>query len=340
MLNYSRILIGFAALAIVLFTGIEAWASAAASGTFTAEQTCEAFVSKNKRTNPDNTTITLGERYPVFEVNRPDRPSWYRVRIEGAQPPERWVDKRCGIAVVQIGDGERAATTTRSTMCNTAGLRDSFKLALSWQPAFCEGRPSKPECRIDRPSTYQARNFTLHGLWPNKKECGTDYNFCGEIRSKPGEFCDYPALELFTAVRDDLERVMPSAAAGSCLQRHEWFKHGTCQTEWSVDEYYIRAIDMTRQFNESGVAYFMARNIGQVVSEEAFFQRVDCALGMGSHQRLQLKCKNGNLVDVYINLPADIGAEEDLGEIIARAEPSFRSDCGGQFRVDPIGLRN
>ena len=340
MRKCTRRYVGVAVLAMVMFTDSEAWASAAATGTFTAERSCAAYVSMNKRTNPDNTSITQGERYPVFEVNRADRPSRYRVLIEGAQPPERWVHKSCGIAVVQIGTGQRETTTIRTSVCNTAGLKDSFKLALRWQPAFCEGRPKEPECRIDQHSTYQARNFTLHGLWPNKKECGTGYNFCGEMRSKPRGFCDYPALDLLTAVRDDLEKVMPSAAAGSCLQRHEWFKHGTCQTQWSVDEYYMRAIDMTRQFNESGVAYFMARNIGKVISEEVFFRKVDCALGAGTRHRLQLKCKHGNLVDVYINLPAEMGAGEDLGAIIDRAEPSFHSNCGGQFRVDPIGLNN
>ena len=84
----------------------------------------------------------------------------------------------------------------------------------------------------------------------------------------------------------------------------------------------------------------MARNIGKVVSEEAFFKKVDCAFGAGTHERLQLKCKNGNLVDVYINLPAEIDPGEDLSKTIARAEPSFNSNCGGQFRVDPIGLTN
>ncbi len=316
-----------------------ATASTPAFGSITATQTCEAFVSKNKRTNPDRIRLEIDRVYSVFEANKPSNPSWFRIRVDGASPKERWISKQCGLVDVRLnGDPGSVDDRDHRGSCNTPGLQDSYVLALSWQPAFCETHRRKPECRIEDKKSYQARNFTLHGLWPNKRECGKQYGYCGEVSGRPGDFCDYPVLSLFTEVRTELERVMPSAAAGSCLQRHEWFKHGTCQTDWSMDEYYETAVDLTRQFNESGIAYFISRNIGKRVSEAEFKEKVDCALGSGAHARIELKCKGGNLVDVYIRLPGTINKGDGLGESMGRAGGEFKSNCGGQFSVDPIGL--
>lgn len=326
----------FISALFVITSSHSAFASAPASGTITAKQACEAYVSKNKLTNPDNTTLVVNQKYSIFEVNKSTNPGWFRVRIDNASPPERWVAKHCGTVKVKIGGG--GSTNTGST-CHTAGLEDSYVLALSWQPAFCETHRDKPECRINDKKSYQAHNFTLHGLWPNKASCGKNYGFCGETQDSAGGFCDYPALPLFTETRQNLDQVMPSAAAGSCLQRHEWYKHGTCQTNWSMDEYFDEAVDLTRQFNESGVAYFIGRNVGNTVTEEALINKIDCALGSGAHQHLELICQGGNLVDVYIGLPAHITSGAALGDLLGQGQSQFHSNCGGKFKVDPIGFQ-
>ena len=49
------------------------------------------------------------------------------------------------------------------------GNFDYYVLALSWQPAFCEGRPDKSECRTQTQNRFDANNFVLHGLWPNQR---------------------------------------------------------------------------------------------------------------------------------------------------------------------------
>lgn len=318
-----------------LFLGAHSWASTPVTGTIASTEECPAYVSKNKRTNPGGVTLEINKSYQVFESNKATNPDWYRILVTDASPAERWVAKHCGTVHLQTGEPDDPDS---GDLCTQAGHEDSYKLALSWQPAFCETHRSKPECSINNPEVYQARNFVLHGLWPNKKECGIHYGYCGDINSKPGHFCDYPALDLFTEVRSDLEQVMPSAEAGSCLQRHEWFKHGTCQVKWTIDDYFEHSTDLTRQFNESGIGYFMSRNIGKEVSEAEFFKRVDCALGDNAHKRLQLKCKNGNLVEIYINLPVDSSQDEDLSALMSRAAEDFKSSCNGDFRIDPIGF--
>lgn len=314
----------------VSFDGL---ASAPANGTLLATQPCEAYISKNRRTNPDHAKLTVNQGYAVIEVNKAVDPSWYRLSIPNAVPRERWVADYCGVADVQIGKKSRG-----NNECSTPGLEDSYVLALSWQPSFCESHRDKPECQVADERSYQARNFTLHGLWPNKRECGINYGFCGEVQSKPVDLCKYPALALYTEVRNNLKQVMPSAAAGSCLQRHVWFKHGACQTQWSVDEYFDVAIDLTRQFNASGISRFMSRNIGEIVSEDAFIKRINDAYGRNTHKSIELKCNAKNLVDVYIYLTDNIDKKRNLRDLFNNTGREYKSNCGGSFKVDPIGF--
>jgi ribonuclease T2 len=336
MLAYREVIQSVCLAIVAVFCSQTVWA-APVSGTFTAERSCPAYVSKNKQTNPDSAQIAPGQSYPAFEANKSDNPDWYRIRLSSADPAERWVSVDCGRFQASGPGGGEGGHGPSGDRCDIAGQSDSYVLALSWQPAFCESKPDKPECRVTDSAAYQARNFTLHGLWPNKKSCGTRYGFCGEIKNQEHDFCDYPEVRLHTAAVNSLAQVMPSVGAGSCLERHEWHKHGTCQTAWSDDEYFELASDLTRQFNESGMAYFINRRIGQEVRTEDFLSRLAAVLGSGARERVKLGCKGGLLVDVEINLPAGITSGADLEALIAQAAPAGGSSCRESFRVDPIG---
>lgn len=305
------------------------------SGVFTAQQACPAYVSKNKSTNPDNKQILAGSQYDIIEVIKPGQPSWYRVVLPNADPKERWVSAECGQAKITgggTGDGGNSGGS-----CNTAGQADSYVLALTWQPAFCETKPDKAECKITNPKVYQARHFSLHGLWPNKKSCGIQYGFCGDVKGQKSNFCDYPAVQLDADSTASLAEVMPSVTSGSCLERHEWFKHGTCQANWSMGGYFDLAADLTRQFNDAGVAYFMNRRIGQQVRTEDFLGRVVAVLGPAVKDRIKLTCNQGMLVEVQLNLSADLKPGADLEKLLENAPLQGKSNCGDTFLVDAIG---
>jgi len=308
-----------------------AWAEKA-SGEFTARQTCPAFVSKNKSTNPDNARIQPGYKYNIIELLPAGNPAWYRITVPTASPKERWVNAGCGEA--RLSDGSHSDNNGDS--CRIAGQADSYVLALSWQPAFCETRPDKAECRITDPGAYQARHFTLHGLWPNKKNCGTHYGFCGEIKNQKTDFCDYPAVTLDTDSQASLAEVMPSVNAGSCLERHEWHKHGTC-SRWSMESYFDLATDLTRQFNDAGMAYFMNRKIGQQVRTEDFISRIIAVLGPAAKDRISLTCDKGMLIEVRLNLSISLAYGTDLEKLIPEAPLQAESDCGEAFLIDAIG---
>jgi ribonuclease T2 len=54
--------------------------------------------------------------------------------------------------------------------------QDSYVLAITWQPGFCEHAKyngKKPECDAMNSGALEAKTLSLHGLWPNKQECGT-----------------------------------------------------------------------------------------------------------------------------------------------------------------------
>jgi ribonuclease T2 len=221
--------------------------------------------------------------------------------------------------------------------CSITNEADSYVFAVSWQPAFCENKPEKPECRITDPKAYQATHFTLHGLWPNKTSCGTNYGFCGSVKIPPRDFCEYPAVELSKTVYDKLAEVMPSASSGSCLERHEWYKHGTCQSR-AADQYYSQAVDLVRQFNDSGISKFMSEHIGQQVSLNEFRTVLNQSLGEGASKHAKLGCKNGLLVDIYLSLPADLKAGSNLKDLLPKAPiAAFDSSCKNGFLVEAIG---
>ncbi|MBK7352529.1 MAG: ribonuclease T [Nitrosomonas sp.] len=328
-----RSLINYLLLVVVLSTANPVWA-AKISGTFVSQQACPAYVSKKKLTNPDESQLTIAGEYTIIEANQKNNPSWYRIIVPNASPEERWIKAECGI-IHQQGNGTGGGSAPNQ--CGVAGHADSYVLALSWQPAFCEIKSNKPECSVTDPNVYQARHFTLHGLWPNQRQCGIDYSFCGKVKEKQEEFCNYPTIDLDAVTRSSLAEIMPSVSAGSCLERHEWHKHGTCQANWSVQQYYALSADLTRQFNDSGMAYFMNRRIGKVVRTEDFMNRLSAVLGEAARSRIKLICKQDMLIEVQLMLTVSLNPNQDLETLIAAAPTQTETGCGASFRVDPIG---
>ena len=323
-----------------------ALASVPVHGVLTATEPCEAFQSSRTRTNPGDVRLNAGEIYPIFELNVRGDALWLRVRIEGATPSERWVGVGCGVATI-VGSSAQpeqppqpehpAEPTGGGDPCRTAGFGDSYVLALSWQPAFCETHSDKPECAVRDPEAYQAKALALHGLWPNRDGCGRNYGFCGPHRRQERPFSDYPPVSLAPETREALGVVMPSAAHGSCLQRHEWHKHGACQTTWDADGYYGAAMRLLSEVVASPLGALLAENVGGSVETGAFFARVDEAFGPGARDRVRIKCRGGDLVDVYLYLPADLPADQPVGSLLLRGpESGGASGCGARFRIDRI----
>lgn len=292
------------------------------NGSFTATKACPAYLSKNKKTNPDNLNTEPGQLYSLREINQPFKPKWLRISIPGAQSSKlRWVAADCGEY------GFSYQPNFKGVCEQNPGLADSHVLALSWQPAFCQSygyEAGKPECLHLPAKSYQATHLVLHGLWPNQHSCGQRYGFCGV--NPQVSHCAYPPIILSEPVANNLRQLMPSFAYGSCLERHEWNKHGSCQL-LSEDEYFSLAMRLNREANQTALALFLAENLGETVERAELRKLIRQSFGKDTSSKVYLGCKNGFLVDIYIQLPALIPQNESLASLINKAPDFQRPDA-------------
>jgi ribonuclease T2 len=69
-----------------------------------------------------------------------------------------------------------------------------YKLAINWQPAFCETRPYLTECKKQNQTSFEATNFTLHGLWPESIYCGVSQSIVNTDRDN--KWSELPPIKL------------------------------------------------------------------------------------------------------------------------------------------------
>lgn len=345
----------------VLLLGITPAIAAPASGEFISNKRCELFQSKNKQTNPEQLQSNIGERYTVQEIlGNTTNPQWLRVKTNAATSPLRWISGSCGQYLTSVTNNdlstpvsamEPSQTTTASDIkainrdslkehstkdqrqvshCQLEGNFDSHVLALSWQSTFCELNGNrKAECsdlnKTDESPLWQ--QFSLHGLWPNRKQCGTRYGYCSTLKLQPSDFCSYPEIELNASVRKNLEEVMPSARYGTCLERHQWWKHGTCRNQ-DPNDYFLLATQLTQTINASAwVKNFIHGNIGKQVTRQELNTSFDKSFGQGAHTKMSLECAKGLLSEIRINLPEVIKGSDSIPALLAKANKAGKGSC-------------
>lgn len=323
---------------------------------FVARQACPALQSIKKGTNPGNVRLNPEATYEVLGKNR-RQASHYMVRISGARPQNRWVGVNCGRLQREEAIATPAPTappapaptespspgsTPAESMLQSSKDED-FLLALSWQPSFCETRPNKPECRSQTGDRFDASNLVLHGLWPQPRAnvyCGVSDRLIK--LDKDRRWFELPALELSPGTRQALETKMPGMASG--LDRHEWYKHGTCYSN-TAEEYYRESIALLDQVNASAVQDLMERNINFLLTDTEIQQEFEAAFGRATGERVAVKCKRDideereiMVVELWLNLKGKIDTGTPISRLL-QAAPRARRDCR-QGEVDPAGFGN
>ncbi|QYJ78692.1 ribonuclease T2 family protein [Shewanella acanthi] len=324
-------------------------------GEFITDKTCELFQSKNKRTNPDASQTRAGEHFKVVELlGNSANPDWLRVQTSSSKSPLRWVKGDCGryqtavsgskktppqptVASSSTSFNKQLDTQSQGNLCQISGKFDSNVLALSWQSTFCElyGQ-DKAECNALSQSKNDAKwqYFSLHGLWPNRQQCGVRYSYCSKVKQQPRDFCDYPDVTLSGSVKKSLDKVMPSALHGSCLERHEWWKHGSCRDE-SPDEYFALSAQLTQEVNASTwVQSFIHDNIGNKVSRTELLKSFEISFGEGSQSKLSLVCAKGLLSEIRLSLPQTIESQDSLPSLLAKAPKAKKGNCPETIAID------
>lgn len=329
------------------------WTGMAAADSFLAKQTCPATTSIHNA-KPDGFQVDPGTSYLAYNLNKPNG-EYVLVRIPGAHPPQRWVSLGCGElrsgnppepppvdtapqpAPVPPGGNPPQPTPVPSSGGASQSKPGEFLLAASWQPAFCEGKPDKTECKTATPNRFDGSHFTLHGLWPQPRtniycmvpppDRSSDENHAWDALPEP---------PLTTGTRAGLDRVMPGTA--SKLQRHEWIKHGTCFGT-GPEGYFRTALALMEQLNSSRLQALMAANIGKSVDTAAMRAAFEDSFGPGSAAALDIECgKDGSrtLIDgVSITLKGTLGEATRLRDVL---DTSGRPGTGCKRAVvDPVG---
>lgn len=327
----------FAALVAVVSLGGPAQAEVKMTGSFVADRACAATQSIKTARNPGNIATETGKTYDLLAGNK-DLPTHYLIEVPGADPERRWVKVTCGH--LAGGQATEAPAPAAPSKTDAASGKPEYVLALSWQPAFCETKSNKPECRAQTANGFDAANFTLHGLWPQPN--GNFY--CGvktsdRANDKPDRWKDLPPVNLDAATRQELDQVMPGTR--SDLERHEWIKHGTC-SGMGQQAYFSAALTLARTVNASPVRDLFVQNIGGTLTSEQIRGAFDAAFGQGTGDRVRISCakdpSNGRRMigEITVGLAGPLGTESKLADMMLASAATGKAGCP-QGVIDAAG---
>lgn len=306
------------------------FAAEPAQGTFQASQSCEAFQSFRKGTNPGLVKLAPGTRYTIREINAPSR-QWIRIEVPGAAEPLRWVSADCGTAE-GLGTPAAAAAPAKQSpqACNVADQHDSYVLAITWQPGFCEHsrfKGKKPECDHMADGSLKVANLTLHGLWPNKQSCGVKYGNCSGA-----------PLELSRETLEFIRPWMPNFYYENAFGSHEWEKHGTCQA-LDDDAYFREAVTAVKTVNDSQIGRYITANIGRTISKQEFYKKVEAAAGNDkADNNFTLFCEGSYLSEIRVKLPRNFKADGSIADMLGTPLPKRQAPSSKECRQDQIRI--
>jgi len=183
---------------------------------------------------------------------------------------------------------------------------DFVLLAASWQPGFCVTHSSKPECQ-NLKGTYAATHLALHGLWPNAYD-GNHPQYCNVPQKDidldaSSAWCSMDSYGASSSTLSVLSTYMPGVQ--SCLDKHEWFKHGSCSTK-TADNYWGDASSLSNRLGQTALNTLIANNIGKTLSRSQLLAAANTSFGSSGSSAVSLKCTKTNgvsyLTEVWVNL--------------------------------------
>jgi ribonuclease T2 len=128
----------------------------------------------------------------------------------------------------------------------------------------------------------------------------------------------------------------------SNLDRHEWYKHGTCYGE-SADLYFQEAVALLNQIDnsddrqDSAIGILFANNLGNTLTADQIRRSFDWEFGPGAGNKVQVKCDRGGLItELWLNLRGDIDLDTPLAELLQNA-PNTSKGCRAGI-VDRAGF--
>lgn len=233
---------------------------------------------------------------------------------------------------------------------------DSYVLALSWQPGFCQSQHEKKreepaECRLQQESASKTDFLTVHGLWPSLPKsiaaqgvdkrkwmrfgCAT-HPVPNMPEAKASCKCAAADTGLSPQAAASLHKVMPGAGGSSCLERYEYAKHGVC-FGFDPDAYFGTMVRLNDEVKQSELGAFLAENYGKTINRSDFDAAVARSWGKESVKAVKLSC-SGNpawLTEMQIAIKAR-AINHPLSADSLLPQTSSGS-CGDKFVIDKVG---
>lgn len=274
-------------------------------------RSCPAYDDLRHTKNSGDIRLDPKRSYEVRQHHK----GQYLITVKAKKPFQRWVDENCfasksalyvtpaACEVRSIGSGKSAATDEKR------GISRENILVLSWYNAFCETHRRRKECSsswhlLPFVKKYE-QNFTLHGVWPqpkNKVYCGVERRYIAMDRHR--EWHKLPEPKLTSETKKRLTGIMSGTVSN--LHRHEWIKHGTCYGT-DAEHYFRDAIAMTEEVRCSKVSIFFQKHMGKRVSLKQVRTIFDESFGKGAGERVEMKCKNGLITELWLHLGGGSG---------------------------------
>ncbi|OAP47525.1 ribonuclease T2 [Sinorhizobium americanum] len=231
------------------------------------------------------------------------------------------------VAVLALGLGMSSLAAAEESVGEEAkavpdGARTEYVLAVSWQPGFCETRPTRKECIDQTSDRFDATHFSLHGLWPLKKSyCGVEAEL--KAQDRKGDWLDLPKLAMADDTAARLIVAMPGVKSG--LDRHQWLRSGTCQTD-NADDYFTLQLRLLDELNTSAVRALFADRIGSEIGEQQIKAAFDQSFGAGAGDRVRMRCQTVEgrsvITGLTIGLSGDLSGKAGLTGLIKAAGPT------------------
>ena len=291
---------------------------------------CPAFNNMKHTKNSHNVVLDLKEKYTVLDHHKGQN----LILIKGEQPAQRWVDDICFSSPLPMVNSldtfiektdKETDVSEHTKKYDNLNISQNTLLALSWHNAFCETHRYKKECKRDMNSLFRSKhnesNFILHGYWPQPKNrvyCGVDRKYI--TMDKYRHWNKLPDLGLSAETKKKLTKIMPGVHSN--LHKHEWFKHGSCYGK-NAEEYYKDTIALVEQVYDSDISVFFKKNIGKRVTLKQIQNQFDSGFGSGTGKRVELRCKNGLITELWLHLGS---GSDDLATLLQRGK-QIRSRC-------------
>jgi len=278
---------------------------------------CEAFNNLKHSQNSNHATVNEGQSYEIIEKHK----GQYLTLVRTARPMERWIDAKCfegdNNLISSKVNGIKMVTPIKKRVSKIA--KTESLLALSWQNAFCQTHQYKKECKFK--NLGEKGYLTLHGLWPqprNNVYCNLPRKVTA--KDKHHQWRDLPEINLSQETLALMKQYMPGYKSG--LHKHEWYKHGTCYgTE--ENEYFSNALKITKNIDNSSIGDMLRASEGKRITLSQVRAEFDKLYGIGSGKKVQFKCKNGLLTEIWINLK---GRGDDISMLIKNGK-NTKSRC-------------